>query len=239
MEVGTFWQHQELLDILFLMMALSLLLLLPLLGLFSTFTNFLFTEKKSSQRAEDFALLLGRFMAPKIFSLIVVVLNAILGASLLFSILLKYSYFSWGISSLEACLIIGLLASYIFIVISWRRVNFRIWSALFMSKQERLLLLRDYGLLAYLRALTQFILFSLIFLPLDKELILSLFLIGAICFVIFRLFVSIKILSINIKNSFSIFLYLCTAEFLPWAYMFLSVEFMHKHNYLVSLFEYL
>ncbi len=239
MQVGTFWQYQELTDVLFLVMSLSLILLLPLLGLFSTFRNFLFTEKKSSQRAEDFALLLGRFIAPRIFSLFVFLLNALLGASLIFVLLLKYHYLSWTITPLEVGASIGFLALGVFFFIVWRRLSFLIWSALFMSKEEELLLFRDYGLIAYVRALYQLILFFISFLPIDRSFILWGFIFGLACFILLRLLSTLRILSVDIRNWFSVFLYLCTCELLPWVYILLAIEHIYRHNYLVLLFEYL
>ncbi len=239
MEVGTFWQYQELTDMLFLVMSLALLLLLPLLGLFSTFRNFLFTEKKSSQRAEDFALLLGRFMAPRIFSLFVFFLNILLGASLVFILLLKYHYLSWAMTPIEILAFIAFLALGVSAIIVWRRLNFTIWSALFMSQKEELLLLRDYGLIAYVRALYQLILFFVAFLPLDRSFVLWGFILGFSAFILLRLFSTIKLLSANIGNWFSVFLYLCTCELLPWIYVLLAIEHIYRHNYLVLLFEYL
>ncbi len=239
MEFGTFWQYQELTDILFLLMAFILLLLVPLLGLFSTFKNFLFTEKSSSHRAEDFALLLGRFMAPRVFSLFVFLFNALLGASLIFILLFKYHHLSRTITSIEIGASIGVITLGISFLILWRKLGFLVWSALFMSSKQKLLLRRNYGLIDYVRALYLLILFFISFLPIEKEIVLWGLIFGFASYTLLRLLSSLRILLLDIRNLFFVFLYLCTCEFLPWVYLLLAVEHIYKHNYFVLLFEYL
>ncbi len=234
-----FWQYQGLTDFLYIVLGVGLVLLLPLLGLFSTFAHFLFREKTSSCRAEDFALLLGRFISPKLFSFLVFLLNAVLGATLCFFILLRYGYLSWEMTPVEGLAFSVFIAFFILLIILWRRLNFRIWSNLFMSEEEKHLLFRDHALIAYFRSLSILVLFFLALTPIDKSVILYLFLFGLVFFALMRAFFTLRVLSARIENWFSVFLYLCSCELLPWAYILLALVRIYKYNYLVSLFEYL
>ncbi len=236
---GTFWQYQGLTDFLFLVLGLCLLLLLPLLGLFSTFRNFLFKTKTSSQRAEDFELLLGRFMAPKIFSILVVLLNALLSAVLLFILLLKYDHFSWLINAREATALTCLFFLGVLFIIIWRRLIFAMWSALFIKKQEFLLLLRDYSLNAYIRLIFQIVVLFIAFLPLDKDILRYAFLGVLFTAVGIRSMSLFKHLGGQIGLWFSMFCYICACEVLPLTYLYLIGRYIYQHNYLVLLFEYL
>ncbi len=239
MEVGTFWEYQGVIDFLYIILTVALLLLLPILSLFSTFKAFLFAKKKSSQRAEDFALLLGHFMAPRIFSFMLLCLNAVLGASLVSFLLLKYEYLSWALSTKEISLFTLIFALVIITFSFWRNICFALWSSIFMLKEESLLLFRDYSILAYIRVLAQAIFIFLALLPLDREILLYTLIAAFSLLILTRIAVLIRILIIRIELCFTFFAYICTNELLPLAILYLIGRHIYRHNYLVLLFEYL
>ncbi len=239
METGTFWAYQEVIDVLYSIGALGLLLLIPLLGLFPTFYSFLFRQASTTRRAEDFEILLRRFLTPRIFSIVVLLLNALFGGGLVLILLLKYNYLPWTISWAEASVVSLSASIVVLLVIAWRRMTLSIWSKIFSTKQDSLLLLRNNGLLAYTRALTQLGLFSISFLPLENNVFLWILIVSFSLFILLRVIICIRRLSHNLSSIFHIFLYLCTAELLPLAYVLIGVQQVHQHNYLVLLFEYL
>ncbi len=237
MSEGLFWANQGILDILYCAWGLALFCSLPLIRLYSSFSGFLFSGAKTSRRSEDFHLLLSHFIAPRLFIGLVNLLNTFVGTSLFLYLLLKWNYLPWTLKPTSFLILGGLISLGILIYIYFRRLIFGLFSWTFMSKEETLLIRRDYMLLSYGNLLFMLVLFAVFFMPIPNDILLWTCAIWVLIFILLRVWIPLHAVLHSVASYVYLFSYLCAYEFLPSLYLVLVLRYLYENNYLIYLLE--
>lgn len=218
-----FWQEQALRDTLFIVAVIGWGLLITLLVMAPGLVGFALNAYRY-HRSESINLYLARFIPPALFNLLIDLSRYLLLAVILIGGGVSYGLVPATLADKPLAIAVGGLVGGLLVLSLLRRLSFALWSYIFfMDKRASNLLSEDYRTLAALKAV---LFIPLTFLALSSA--TSVFaLYGLVVLMLLTIVLRIWQTFSRLGRSFGdyvyIFLYLCTHELLPWAYLALVI----------------
>ena len=213
-----FWQEQALRDTLFIVAVIGWGLLITLLVMAPGLVGFALNAYRY-HRSESINLYLARFIPPALFNLLIDLSRYLLLAVILIGGGVSYGLVPATLADKPLVITVGGL-----LVLSLlRRLSFALWSYIFMDKRASNLLSEDYRTLAALKAV---LFIPLTFLALSSATaVFALYglVVLMLLTIVLRIWQTFSRLGRSFGDYVYIFLYLCTHELLPWAYLALVV----------------
>ena len=217
-----FWQEQALRDTLFIVAVIGWGLLITLLVMAPGLVGFALTAYRY-HRSESINLYLARFIPPALFNLLIDLSRYLLLAVILIGGGVSSGLVPATLSDKPLAITVGGLVGGLLVLSLLRRLSFALWSYLFMDKRASELLYEDYSTLAALKAL---LFIPLTFLALSSvTAVFALYglVVLMLLTIVLRIWQTFSRLGRSFGDYVYIFLYLCTHELLPWAYLALVV----------------